>query len=330
MNLLGQDPLSALFAAELSKVAVDAVFPLDDQTAIAAETSSNKVPEQLGELIVDRLAFRRYVKALDMRHPEFWTAETFEQFSAGILKRERFPVCLKSRRNLANGAGTYRIEGFRDLSRFWDRLQKAAAGPALVEDWIQSQVLVELTLLPDGSTMLVQAGLDQSLVCRTAWRMFPVTVPDRWKAGVEKILSAVKALPVPPDRPVRLHLGLMTGGDVVFLALNMGLNRLEYVPRWSAGCWAGRSLVSRMAGLPAGPALPKGHVARVQQLRRPSRAGMFPAHLPEPVRAVSSLKDYAACGRHAVILLSGTDPKKLAADGRTVATLLAAQDDDDQ
>ncbi|HNV71768.1 MAG TPA: hypothetical protein PKO06_18835, partial [Candidatus Ozemobacteraceae bacterium] len=310
-------------------VVSDCEYPLDESVGAELSADCRTRSPELGNLISDRRTFREFARARGLLPLEFWTVETFEQLSAVILKRERFPLCLKSRRNLSGGVGTYRIEGFRELSRFWERLQKVAPGPAIIEDWVNAQVLLEVTLVPDGSMLAVQAGLEQSLTCRTAWRMFPVVIPERWKAGMEKIVAAVKSVGDGWNQPLRLHLGLMPDGQTIPLALNGGLNRPEYLPRWSGGGWGGRALVSRWLGALTTAPLSKGQVVRLLQLRRPSRLEAFPDRLPDSVRSQPSVRDYAAVGRHALVMLIGADPKKLAAEGRAVATLLAAQEDSD-
>ena len=328
MNLLGTDSLKPLMEKAALSFVSPRAFPLDDLSAIGHEVPEGWLPPALSRLVGDRLEFRRFCREHSLAVPDFSEIRSFPELSQRVMKLGRFPLALKARGNTGGGKTTFRLEGYRELTRFWEKLQKHAPGPALLEPWVDAKALLEITLHEQG-IILSQAGLEQSLTGRIAWRLFPVVIPPAWKESVEKVIGFFQGLLGTAQGFVRLTIALETSG-ITLLALNAGGNRLEYFPGWGSELLDGGSLVAKCLGVPTPNEnkQTRKKFARLGFFRRSGKAGSFPNRLPESVK-LDLFSRYEACGRFAALLLSGNEPKKLSQEARTIATLLASSEDSD-
>ncbi len=282
----------------------------DDRRLAEPGGPGDRLPPDLRRLIIDRGALREHLAGQGLPTPRWARARTFEEASRLVIAGNRFPLAIKAARNGTEGQGIYRLEAFRELPKFVERLQGTAPGHDLIiEDWIPVQAAVEVTVGPTGNRLYVQKGLDKSLAATTAWRLFPVKPPPDLLRGTDRILAALPGLGTTPGFLCRLTIGL-AGKDCFLLALSGAVNRLEYFPGWCEAAGVPPRL-GGTAARPANPAPGQGshRWGRLQFLRRPARQSPFPPALPPGCPAAVSR--YFAAGRQAVALLAGPDPHDL-------------------
>ncbi|NLI75836.1 MAG: ATP-grasp domain-containing protein [Candidatus Riflebacteria bacterium] len=294
---------------------------LDDRLLAEPGGPGDRLPPDLRRLIVDRGALREHLAGQGLPTPRWARARTFEEASRQVIAGNRFPLAIKSARNGMEGQGVFRLEAFRELPKFIERLHGAAPDADLIiEDWIQVQATVEVTVGAAGNRLYAQKSLEKSLAATTAWRLFPVKPPPELIRGTDRILAALPGLGTAPGSLCRLTIGL-AGKDCFLLALSGAANRLEYFPGWceKAGVMP---TVGEAAAPPATTVQGPGPTrwGRLQFLRRPSRQPPFPSALPPGCPA--AVTRYFAAGRQAVALLSGPDPKALMQQATLLVRLL--------
>lgn len=293
----------------------------DDRLLAGPGGPGERLPPDLRRLIVDRGALREHLAGQGLPTPRWARARTFEEASRRVIADNRFPLAIKSARNGMAGQGVYRLEAFRELPKFIERLHGADPDADLIiEDWLPVQATVEVTVGPAGNRLFVQKGLEKSLAATTAWRLFPVKPPPDLHRGTDRILAALPGLGATPGFLLRLTIGL-AGKECYLLALSGAANRLEYFPGWCEGAGV-VPMVAGTAGHPAPPVPGSGphRWGRLQFLRHTARQPPFPPTLPPGCPA--AVARYFAAGRQAVALLAGPEAKDLMQQSTLLMRLL--------
>lgn len=374
LSFAGSDPFKTTMEASLrnalaTKNALElpfSVLPLDDRELCIEGSPWKSVDKKLLLLVTDRSALRRHCRDAGLIVPAGVEGMELESLARWAMQFRRFPLALKSCRNGSGGRGVYRLEGFRELTTFFERLRNKdeEAGPLRIEEWIEAKALIELTVGTDGFRMTSQIGREPNLTGRTAWRMYPVNVPAPLRPGMEKILEAFSALLSRGKGQVLRFTIALTGKEVVLLSLNAGFNRLEYLPDWAAESQEAGKDASfwQLLGQPMQQQL---HPSDSQTLNTAQtsvlsssqdRRNLSPTNFIKEKSDFSpgeklrlqffrrSNKDeafpstlpkpakalpirrYAASGRRAVALLAGEDASALNRSAKLLQTLLAAED----
>ncbi len=276
-------------------------------------------PAAWREPLVDRGILRERMAQAGLPVPRWTRARTFEEASRWVVAGNRFPLAIKSAANGSEGQGVFRLEGFRELSGFFERIKaQAPTADVILEEWVAAKATVEVTMVPGRPLLVAQKGLARSLHAGTAWRIFPVTLPTREAAAVKHLQDTLGLPGSAPFPLLRLTIAL-TGQDCILLAISGAVNRPEYHPGWCEAVG-----LSPILG-PDGPPDGVGHSAparwaRLQLLGRPSRLPPFPTEAP--VTKEFEVARYFAAGHRAMALLTGKDPAGLAQQAILLARLL--------
>lgn len=317
----GNDPFLPVMQAALGNDAGEDTLLLDDREL--GEPGSPWLG-QAGEMpsyLTDRSKLREFTRSKELPTPEGTAAATFDQLSAWILRRQKFPLALKSCRNASNGAGIFRLEGFRELTGFYDKIQAFAAGPVLVEEWVEPRALIEVSIAGSGLTLMTQVGLDRTLSARWAWRMMPLRLPQAYRGEVESILTAFAPLLNRKGTLVRFTIALTADRHAVLLAVSGSANRIEYYPGWCEAAGV-LPLVKYLTNTPPPqPAKQSSMLGRLQFFRSPDKALRFPEKLPAQATRLG-IAAYSTAGRYAAAMLTGEDPNALSQNGKILHRLL--------
>ncbi len=320
VHFMGDDPFLPVMQAALGNDGEETLL-LDDRELGDAGSPWLSLGGDLLACLTDRSSLRAFARSKNLASPEGTTAATFDQLSAWIVRRQKFPLALKSCRNASNGAGIFRMEGFRELTGFYEKIQAFEAGPVLVEEWIEPRALVEVSVAGSGLTLMSQVGLDRTLSARWSWRMFPLRLPQIYKAGVENILTAFAPLLNRKGTLLRFTIALTDDKRAVLLSVSGCANRIEYYPGWCEA--TGVQPLAKHLSIPPVPAPAKasGKIGRLQFFRNQDKASRFPESLPAPATQVG-VNRYASVGRYAAALLAGADPNALSQNGKILTRLL--------
>ncbi|MBP7633711.1 hypothetical protein KBA41_06050 [Candidatus Ozemobacteraceae bacterium] len=317
-HFTGDDPFLPVMQASMGDGGEETLL-LDDRETGEPGSPWLSLGGDLLACLTDRSSLRAFTRSKNLPTPDGAAAATFDQLSAWIVRRQKFPLALKSCRNASNGAGIFRMEGFRELTGFYEKIQAFEAGPVLVEEWIEPRALIEVSVAGSGLTLMSQVGLDRTLSARWSWRMFPLRLPQVYKAGVENILTAFAPLLNRKGTLLRFTIALTDDKRAVLLSVSGCANRIEYYPGWCEA--AGVQPLARHLFTPPAPAKPSGTIGRLQFFRNPDKASRFPTELPAPA-AKMGVRTYAAVGRYAAALLAGSDPNALSRDGKILSQII--------
>lgn len=320
VHFTGDDPFLPVMQAAMGDGGEE-TFLLDDRETGETGSPWLSLGGDLLACLTDRSRLRAFTRSKNLPTPEGTVAATFDQLSAWIVRRQTFPMALKSCRNASNGAGIFRMEGFRELTGFYEKIQAFEAGPVLVEEWIEPRALIEVSVAGSGLTLMTQVGLDRTLSARWSWRMFPLRLPQAYKTGVENILTAFAPLLNRKGTLLRFTIALTDDKRAVLLSVSGCANRIEYYPGWCEA--TGVQPLARHLSIPPTPTPAKtaGIIGRLQFFRNQDKASRFPESLPAPAAKIG-VNRYASIGRYAAALLTGPDPNVLSQNGKILARLL--------
>ncbi|HOT29638.1 MAG TPA: hypothetical protein PLU72_15795 [Candidatus Ozemobacteraceae bacterium] len=319
-HFTGDDPFLPVMQAAMGDDGEETLL-LDDRETGEPGSPWLSLGGDLLACLTDRSSLRAFTRSKNLPTPEGAAAATFDQLSAWIVRRQKFPLALKSCRNASNGAGIFRMEGFRELTGFYEKIQAFEAGPVLVEEWIEPRALIEVSVAGSGLTLMTQVGLDRTLSARWSWRMFPLRLPQAYKAGVENILTAFAPMLNRKGTLLRFTIALTEDKRAVLLSVSCCANRIEYYPGWCES--AGVQPLARHLFTPPAPApvKPPEVIGRLQFFRNPDKTSRFPETLPASAAKIGTNR-YASVGRYAAALLTGTDPNALSRDGKILSQII--------
>lgn len=317
----GDDPFLPVMQAALGTDEGEETLLLDDRELGEPGSPWLSLPGDLLACMTDRSRLREFTRSKGLPTPEGVSAATFDQLSAWIVRRQKFPLALKSCRNASNGAGIFRLEGFRELTGFYDKIQAFEAGPVLVEEWVEPRALIEVSVAGSGLTLMTQVGLDRTLSARWAWRMLPLRLPQAYRSEVESILTAFAPILNRKGTLVRFTIALTADRHAILLAVSGSANRIEYYPGWceAAGVLPQVRYLSK-AAVPQ-PGKTSSTLGRLQFFRSPDKASRFPEKIPVQA-AKLGVAAYAAVGRYAAAMLTGEDPNALSQNGKILTRLV--------
>ena len=196
-----------------------------------------KIPHELKNssqfaVLSHRGKLREFCLSQKIETPEFVLSEEFARISAWAVKRNKFPLTMKTAQNLSDSEAMYLLKAFRELPDFFDTVQAVFPGAVLLEEFIQTKARIEVTVI-DGMIRLVsQVGLEKSMQMRQSWRTFPLKLPEKIYRQINSILSRFADLLAVRGIPLRFSFAL--NEKPLLLSLNSGMNRPEYNPQWLA------------------------------------------------------------------------------------------------
>lgn len=196
------------------------LFTQNDETLLPTLQLSDSLP-----LIHRRDLLRNFLKDKGFKQPEFCVANNFAQISAWAVKRNKFPVLLKTAINKANNHDLFILKAFRELPDFFSALGEQQE--ALIEGFFPAKARLEATFFNGNLNLVSQTGAARSLNYHTAWRVYPVFPPPSCLKEVKKTAACFVDLLRLKNLPFRLTFAF-NSGQTTPLSLNLGFNRHEY------------------------------------------------------------------------------------------------------
>lgn len=189
-------------------------------------------------LLQQRDQLRKFLAAAGHRQPDFAKSSEFTGISAWAVKRNQFPVLLKTTANQANNRNGFLLKAFRELPVFFEEIQDQH--PILIESFFPAKARLEATFFNGKLVLVAQIGMEKSLRYLPAWRAFPVSPPPRCLKEIQKTAELFADLLNLKNLPVRLSFAF-NPEQTTALSINLGFNRHEYFPEY--GDYLGRPQV---------------------------------------------------------------------------------------
>jgi len=218
---------------DFSSLKIDNQFGLDDGNVVI-KSLLPKIPAT----IFRRDLLRDFLKANGYKQPDFLVSEDFAKISAWAVKRNLFPILLKTARNQANNQNTYLLKAFRELPAFYEEIQEHR--PLLIESFFPAKARLEATFINGELVLVAQTGTARSLKYLTSWRVFPVYPPTRCLQEIRKAANLFAEIKILRNIPFRLGFAF-NAEQTTPLSINLGFNRHEYFQEY------GNRLVNRQS-----------------------------------------------------------------------------------
>lgn len=276
-------------------------------------------PDGLREALIDRGILREKMNKAGLPAPKWTRANSFEEASKWVLSRHHFPLAIKAATNASNGEGVFRLEGFRELSIFFDKIKtRFPNSDIIIEEWVQAKDVIEVTIAPGRDMLVSKIGLAKSLKAVTAWRLFPINLSSQHQSAVTNILKALGLSKSQQFPLLRLTIAL-TDQQAILLAVSGAVNRLEYHSGWCeiAGL---EPIIGKTEFTNNHCSNKEARLARLQFLGRQARMPYFPTQ--PPANKNLKIKCYFADAHKAAALLVGSNPLDLAQQAALLARLL--------
>jgi hypothetical protein len=317
-HLLGQTPWKPLFERAAALLSPDKRgLPLTDGSLADAESVWQGGDPELLSILRSRSALRDFTRSQGWPTPSGTCGSTLESLSAWAFRRNAFPLAMMADANGSDGETVFRLEAFREMTTFWDRLQPSINGPVRIEEWVTAPAVIEVSMAATGSLWCSQVGLERHLRARTDWRMFPATLPPRITKSLGPMIDLLR-LRMPREAILRLTIAL-TEPAPTLLALSGAVNRLEYFPQWSGLPGHACLLLPTGSGVDSsGARQPSPGLCRLQFLRRSKKKAPFPEALPSRLAAGREGVIFTSAGHLAALLTTGRDPRGAAEQARAI------------
>jgi len=200
---------------------------------------------ELYQLLSNRVLLREFCQSNQIEQPPYISGQQFDALSAWAVKRNRFPLAMKSAINGSDCDHCYVLKAFRELPEFFDAIKGSLDGPVILEEFISAKSRLEVTCISGLPRLIAQFGLEKSMRMRHSWRVFPIRPPEALVDQICAITARFKGLDSIKDVPIRFSFAL-NAGRLMLLSVNSGMNRPEYHPDWCSA--AGISGISAPPG----------------------------------------------------------------------------------
>ncbi|EKD81303.1 MAG: hypothetical protein ACD_39C01868G0003 [uncultured bacterium] len=196
-----------------------------------------RIPEQLRQselfpLLTSRALLREFCTRNQFVQPPFISESQFDKLAAWAVKRNQFPLAMKSAVNGSDSDNCYILKAFRELPEFYEAIVSSIPGPVILEEFISAKSRIEVTFIAGLPRLIAQYSLEKSMRMRQIWRVFPIRPPESLVDQICAIAGKFPGLSSIKEVPVRFSFAL-SNKRLILLSLNAGLNRPEYHPDWS-------------------------------------------------------------------------------------------------
>ena len=184
------------------------------------------------ETIEDRFKLREYCKQNNIITPDYFASDDFSKISQWAMKKNSFPLCIKSTQNLAHNHLIYILKAYRELPEFFENIQtKTNNGKVLIEEFIEGKAYLEVTLLNSQIKLISQVCLSKTMKLQQKWRAFPVKLPQNIIEKIDATIKHFDKLIESASNPIRFSF-VVKNSEPVLLSINSDDDRLEYKDEW--------------------------------------------------------------------------------------------------
>ena len=184
------------------------------------------------ETIEDRFKLREYCKQNNIITPDYFASDDFSKISQWAMKKNTFPLCLKSAENLSHNHLIYILKAYRELPEFFENIQaKTNKGKVLIEEFIEGKAYLEVTIINKQIRLISQVCLSKAMKLQHKWRAFPVKLPQNIVEKIEAILKHFNIIIESKAEPIRFSFAIKNT-EPILLSINLNSERLEYLDDW--------------------------------------------------------------------------------------------------
>ncbi len=184
------------------------------------------------EVLDNRFKLREYCNQNNIKIPDFFASDQFLKISQWAMKKNSFPLCLKSEQNLSNNHLIYILKAYRELPEFFEAIQaKTNNGKVIIEEFIEGKAYLEVTVLEKRIRLISQVGLSKTMKLQQRWRAFPINLPESILTKINKTINAFDKLMESTIKPLRFSF-VIKNLEPVLISINSDNNRLEYLDEW--------------------------------------------------------------------------------------------------
>jgi hypothetical protein len=206
------------------------LYSSDEFLSQKADTLSEQRKELLAT-IFDREQFKIFCQRQEIETAAYIADDDFSKLSAWAVARNKFPIALKTCQNSSYSSGIFKLQAFRELPDFFERISTNFPGKLLIEEWVTAQAIIEVTCINGQKVMCTQTGLRKSLAPKPAWRMFPIGLPQAINTNINNTIIKFEKLLSIKDFPIRFSFAITPKGPAL-ISINSSHNRPEYYQYW--------------------------------------------------------------------------------------------------
>lgn len=213
-------------------------FMLDDESRckFLHFHDSEKIDQTLSsneqrKFLTSRPGLRDFLKANGFIQPEYLAGEDFAPLTAWAVKRNIFPIMLKSATNEANCHNIFMLKAFRELPAFYEEIRSENSFPIMIESYLTAKASIEVTFFNGDPILIAQVGLEKSMKLAHSWRVFPIKPPAKCLEAIKQTQEIFAELLREKNIPFRITYAF-NPGQTIPLSINAGYNRLEYFEPW--------------------------------------------------------------------------------------------------
>lgn len=202
------------------------------KTAAKGKKVSSPAPINQLEVLDNRHKLRIYCAQNNIKTPDYFASEQFAPISLWAMKKNTFPLCIKTSANLNHNQLIYVLKAFRELPEFFETIQaKNNKGEVLIEEFVEGKARLEVTYFNGKIRLISQVSLSQAMKVQTKWRGFPITLPDSIYKKITEIISVFNQITETTEEPIRFSF-VIKNSEPILISINKDNNRLEYHDSW--------------------------------------------------------------------------------------------------
>ncbi|MBF0410326.1 MAG: hypothetical protein HQM10_23470 [Candidatus Riflebacteria bacterium] len=279
-------------------------LPLDDGNILQMTTPwTGNDPKNIAWL-TNRTELRKFSSEIGLETPEWYCNNSLQKLAEWCLKKQSFPYAIKSVQNEADAKRIFRVEGYKDLSSFFEKLSPDSKSEILIEKWVKGKYFFEVTCGYQKFELITQIGFRKDLTARTAWRTFPVKLPLSIKSKIDKITGKFESFLENPGKLLRFSFAI-DDREITLISVNAGFNRLEYFPVW---CGSNIEEESPVVQIFTGKTQKREINSKymINFFRKNKRDESFPEKIPDR-NFKSKIIKYDTSENYAAVLLESSD-----------------------
>ena len=185
------------------------------------------------EVLNDRCKLREYCLQNNIKTPDFFASDQFLKISQWAMKKNSFPLCLKTSKNLTKNHFFYILRAYRELPEFFELIQaKNNNEKVIIEEFIEGKAYLEVTLLQKEIRLISQINLNKAMKLQQKWRAFPLRLPNNIFEKIKEITHFFdKLIEENAEEPLRFSF-VIKNAEPILVSINKGNDRLEYLDSW--------------------------------------------------------------------------------------------------
>ena len=202
------------------------------KAAVKGKKGTSPAPINQLEVLDDRHKLRLYCTQNNIKTPDYFASDQFAPISLWAMKKNTFPLCLKTSKNLNHNQLIYVLKAFRELPEFFETIQaKSNKSEVLIEEFLEGKARLEVTYFNGQIRLISQISLSQAMKVQTKWRGFPITLPESIYIKIKEIISVFNQITENTEEPVRFSF-VVKNSEPILISINKDNNRLEYHDNW--------------------------------------------------------------------------------------------------